>query len=71
MDQEPKTARDVMEEAKRELEEQAKVARQNAGQNPMVPDTDLDEDDIVPMHEIPLPQPTPQQVIEEEHLGVE
>lgn len=65
----PKTAREVMEEAARELETEALTRRFSAGNDPLTPVADGDDEgkvyEIPPEHQVP-----PEQVIEEEKLGV-
>lgn len=65
----PKTPREAMEQAARELEAEALTRRFSAGNDPQTPLADVDDEgkvyEIPPEHQIP-----PQQVIEEENLGV-
>ncbi len=67
-----KSPRERMQEAAQELETQAELDRIQHDMNPMVPTPTLEPDEErIPTHEIPQEHRVPpQQVIEEEKLGV-
>ena len=70
MKEKPISAQEEMEKAKRELETDALIRRHNTGSDPLTPaEEPVSEDEETPTHTIQTPQPTPDEVIDEEGLG--